>query len=362
MNYRIHKQLHRTYELMHILERIANNEEPLKYIDTINNKYGVPKEDMAPLFADIQSAFSQIRSEFTPEGSHFQFLFKRIEDLDLVLGWILIARHLDSDPAAYLPAFNALDAKGRNNHIVLSVQDFLNVDHRFSIPDEVTDVETHEDYYRLVEGFQISEEAKYKLLYLYYNFEALLTELAGYLTQAGKLLDKVEGLFSQQLDSFSKWLKQEIAKEPSTFFSQRCNISLPNEDSLEIYPSAIFLNGVTFLKTGDRAINIFIGMHFFNLAELVEKNSCDLDQLVAILKALSDKSKLEILRSLKEGRLYGGQLASMLKLTNATISYHMSNLINLKLVHIEKENNRIYYTLNQSTAKNYLDAIRSLFL
>ena len=68
--------------------------------------------------------------------------------------------------------------------------------------------------------------------------------------------------------------------------------------------------------------------------------------MAKVLKLLSDRSKLEILSYIKNKKAYGSELAKQLNLTNATVSHHMSGLVNAGLVIMEKEDTKIYYRAN----------------
>ena len=65
-------------------------------------------------------------------------------------------------------------------------------------------------------------------------------------------------------------------------------------------------------------------------------------------KALSDPARREILVMLKEGQMSAGDIAKHFDMTNATISYHLSQLKKAGLVFESKHKNFIYYELNLS--------------
>jgi DNA-binding transcriptional ArsR family regulator len=66
----------------------------------------------------------------------------------------------------------------------------------------------------------------------------------------------------------------------------------------------------------------------------------------ATFKALSDPVRREILMMLKNGKLSAGDIASKFELTNATVSYHLSQLKQADLVYETKIKNYVYYELN----------------
>lgn len=86
------------------------------------------------------------------------------------------------------------------------------------------------------------------------------------------------------------------------------------------------------------------------------------ETLFAGLKALADTSKLEILRRLKKQPMYNHQIAEELKLTAATVSYHMNTMLAWQLVTAKKESGKIYYYPNTAAIELLLKRVRSLLL
>lgn len=72
------------------------------------------------------------------------------------------------------------------------------------------------------------------------------------------------------------------------------------------------------------------------------------------LKALSDPARRKILEMLKAGRKSAGEIAGHFNLTNATVSYHLSQLKKADLITEAKEKNFIYYELNASVFEELL--------
>lgn len=72
------------------------------------------------------------------------------------------------------------------------------------------------------------------------------------------------------------------------------------------------------------------------------------------LKAISDPVRRDILEMLKEEKKSAGQIAEKFNLTNATVSYHLSQLKKADLVTETKYKNYIYYQLNVSVFEEVL--------
>lgn len=65
-------------------------------------------------------------------------------------------------------------------------------------------------------------------------------------------------------------------------------------------------------------------------------------------KALSDPVRRDILVMLREGKMTAGDIAKEFQLTNATVSYHLSQLKKADLLVETRVKNFIYYELNTS--------------
>ena len=78
------------------------------------------------------------------------------------------------------------------------------------------------------------------------------------------------------------------------------------------------------------------------------------------LKAISDPIRRDILEMLKEERKSAGEISKAFSLTNATVSYHLSQLKKTKLITETKYKNFIYYELNVSVFEEILVWIYSL--
>lgn len=86
------------------------------------------------------------------------------------------------------------------------------------------------------------------------------------------------------------------------------------------------------------------------------------DDLLICAKALSEKSKMEILLGLKSSSRYNLEIAELVNLAPATVSHHMNALLASGFVEFEKRDGKVYYKLAEEGIKNYLTAIKKMFL
>lgn len=101
-------------------------------------------------------------------------------------------------------------------------------------------------------------------------------------------------------------------------------------------------------------------------AELLMNKRGSLDErkslLLTRLKALSDRSKLDILGYLKTSSKYNLELAQSMNLSPSTMSHHMNVLFACDLVGIEKRDGRVYYFAKKEAVQECLQEMENLLL
>lgn len=103
-----------------------------------------------------------------------------------------------------------------------------------------------------------------------------------------------------------------------------------------------------FMKPGKmRFFNFNTQIIIFSSDEESMKKLETGDRVSGMLKIVSDRTRLEILRELSSGPAYGKTLAEKLGLTGSTISHHMDQLKELGLVTEERNKNIKYFTVNK---------------
>lgn len=80
---------------------------------------------------------------------------------------------------------------------------------------------------------------------------------------------------------------------------------------------------------------------------------------VKLFKALSDYSRLNIIRSLLEGPKYVELLSERLNLAKSTVSFHLKKLEEVNLVSSKKEQYYIVYSINKDVLENRLISLIS---
>jgi len=218
------------------------------------------------------------------------------------------------------------------------------------------------EFFTFVEECDMSDEDKLGAIKLYLKFDM-------YLQYATELLGQVEQLINQKLPDFNKeitaltsYLSSELETRGMAFLRDSLNITLDDKHVYQVYPGIYAQNSISFRWTGFTDVLIIVGLHIFDFIKTFDELGSDSEKAELFLKCLSDNTKLSILKLLKDGPMYGSQLAEKLDCTGANISHHMSSLISLDMVYVRKENNRAYLHLNKDVICQYLDDAKGLFL
>ncbi|GKX68126.1 ArsR/SmtB family transcription factor [Inconstantimicrobium mannanitabidum] len=211
----------------------------------------------------------------------------------------------------------------------------------------------------LLDTIEINEDAKWKLIQVYKNPKPhymVLVEIILKNEDAHKNAYKeVEQLVHKFIEDF-----QKDPQGKYVYIQETIGIKL-NSNKLIIYPAVARFNALTMdLKDGCEILHY--GILFDKLMEGVRTIGSDKAPIINVLKPLSDKSKFEIIRLLKNEEMYGQQIAEKLKLTTATVSYHMNDLVVANLVCLERRDSKVYYSLNRKAIKEFISELETYML
>lgn len=231
---------------------------------------------------------------------------------------------------------------------------------------------------RYIMRMEIPEEEKWKIQQVFIEPEKhrrqvgdLLKEAIAILQRHDKELTKIVEKFAVYWEKFLK--KEELLPQLKNTFALDME---ENRNGLIVFPNILGFHTVSLsadtTKTGEflSPYYIRIGVLFGEMlpldGELQSLNDARMsdearaEKALKNLKLLSDKSKFDILTSIKIQRAYGSELAKRFHLTTATISHHMTALLDAGLIEVQKEDGRVYYRSNTEALKETLEYCRKV--
>ncbi len=263
--------------------------------------------------------------------------------------YFLILLSLLIDNKDLLPSIDKLDNKEINDGII-EIYEALFDTHAKSVK-----LDSFTEIIQFIDSTDLSEQAKWKLMRI--------------MQDPKQMLQKLVAAINNNLEAYKKALK-EINKPLSmltdeyykTIQDKSDRVFNKLQDSLSktsvIYPTMVFpLSQMIFEKS------CYYGLLCKKVLKDEQSDQFSSKESLQIkLKAISDKSKLEILTSLKSSPKYNLEIAEQLGLTAATMSHHMSVLLTCGFVGVEKRNGRVYYNLDKTAAKQFIEELEQLLL
>ena len=226
--------------------------------------------------------------------------------------------------------------------------------------------ETFEDLMRVMDQADLSAEDKWKIVQVYLERDKHIKEVCTIFQKIIHLMkecqDEIKKLETGFYEYWSNYMAgTDFLKKLQDYTNIRWKCS---EERIFILPS-IFLPQAISLSINDEeekkpdvirlGVILDLNLHY-TPAEV------DAEKLNIALKLLSDKSKFEILKYIKDKPAYGFEIANALNLSTSTISYHMNSLITANLIKLEKDANKIYYSVNKDNINKLLEDIRLILL
>ncbi len=134
-----------------------------------------------------------------------------------------------------------------------------------------------------------------------------------------------------------------------------------SDQSIAFLPCVMSFHSMRFL-TGDDHITVIAGVLYWLILRLTEKYAANDEHLLACLKTLGDKSRLDILKLLKEQDRSGQELAKELGISQGTVSHHLNVLVRDEFIRIAKDGSRLRCSLAPEAIESMVDDIRRLLL
>lgn len=136
------------------------------------------------------------------------------------------------------------------------------------------------------------------------------------------------------------------------------NVAMNNTFNQYLFLPSYFMNEFN-ITAWDHEIGVF--MLFYNIGTGEKVDAEEINGLLFNLKSLSDRTRLQILQSLRNKPSYGKKLAEELKLSTASISRQLDQLRSMNLITEEKSDGFKYFKLNSKEIDKLIKSIQEFF-
>lgn len=344
MELNISDRLNSTCEILGLIYLVKNHdtliEQSIKSLDEsgINGKLFIKNN-----FKILDKYIKEFKKNMIMEEDNELFLYKKNDNFSLFFLIVGVLIRYDGNMEFFHKA-----SENEVRKLILEV--YYEIKEEYKVEFQADSLK---DILSFIEKQELSNENKWQ-------FMKMLNDPKGTIDSIIKVIDNNKYAYEQAYSSIEKQLINSIEKLKKYINSGECeaiNNLISNEASFTIVPSLAF--GVAIFELMD---TVFVGTLIENLYKEQLKAIGNKGELVLKLKALSDNSKLETIALLKKGPKYSSEIAESLNLTSATVSYHMSTLLEIGLVSVEKKQGKVYYNLNKIGIQKFIDDLNNTLL
>lgn len=249
---------------------------------------------------------------------------------------------------------NMIDSldKFSEDELKLMILEIINDVYELDI--SLENIKTLENILKFLNDLEISENIKWKLMIILENPKNYYKDLINEIDNNSKAYNEAYKIIEKQVPKLISDLSKYIN-------SGKCEVlnNINNKDSriYTVIPTLSFSNSLVEIKD-----TYFIGLLYELLYKEQIKAMGNKGELVLKLKSLADKSKLDIISLIKSEPKYSLEIAENLNLTPATVSYHMTTLLECNMVIVEKKNGKVYYSINEEGMKKFIEELNRTLL
>lgn len=352
MQIQYYERLNPEMECIYLLERRYQAGEDAPHSipalrDYLSGKYNIPMFELEAMLQPLIDLENYVVSNLQVSEERLRFFFSSRGGNASALARPLYAVLHSRPHYSSLPEAEKLDAlKG----VLARV---LGLD-----TDDLAGVDSFDALIRFLLESPASEDVKWICTALFYSIDDYMEELDIILRKATALfLEHVPDMAARLCRSAVKDAKGMIGDDPVALF---VNLNLPQRpERLTVVPSMMAFHGVQWDFAAE---TLYYGVYYAQLGDLIVKYSDQSASLVRRLKSIGDKSRLEILRAVKDGPCNGQDIAEKLSLAPATISHHMNLLCNEGLLTATRRGTSLYYEPDGENLTRFLRELEHYLL
>lgn len=327
--------------------------------------FAYKKEIFDRRYEHILAIHNYVTEHMRFDKSKLEFYFKEIGNSQMSLSNYLLPIYTGTRYET-LKEYETAALEMSKEEIIKNFDEILSQYLRIGKSGDEGKVETFENLLHIMDRSDINAEERWKIVQAYIDRDKHIREVCAILDRTIQLLmecgDHINELEQEFYDYWTDYTKEaDLLK----VLQEYTNIIWKSSTAgTYIIPSIFNPQSIAFsISDEEEMLPDLIRLGVILDSNLTFKQSpIDSEKLNTALKLLSDKSKFEILKLIKDKPAYGYEIANALNLSTSTISYHMNALITSKLIKLEKDANKIYYSLNEDTVNQILEDIRTLLL
>jgi DNA-binding transcriptional ArsR family regulator len=206
-----------------------------------------------------------------------------------------------------------------------------------------------EEVLSFIQELDISKAAKWDIYCFTGNVERYKHEFIALLEEYLPAYNEITSRHISFMDDLSENIVNRVNVEGIEFIKEYTNnlISLDIEAYKKIYLTSSYFDSYLIyftLRQNTQHCYLIVGAYYqetVNQSDYIETH-------LKVLKNLCDKTRFGIMKYILDCERYGQEISQKFNISNASVSYHMNNLLMLNLVQISKRDNKVFYKLNKN--------------
>lgn len=315
--------------------------------DYLSGKYNIPMFELEAMLQPLIDLENYVVSNLQVSEERLRFFFSSRGGTTSALARPLYAVLHSRPHYGSLPEAEKLGSLKRVLARVLGLE-----------TEDLAGIDSFDALIRFLLQSPASEDVKWICTALFYSIDDYMEELDIILRKATALfLEHVPDTAASLCRGAMKDAKAKIGDDPVSLF---VNLNLQQRpERLTVVPSMMAFHGVQWDFAAE---TLYFGVYYAQLGDLIVKYSDQSASLVRRLKSIGDKSRLEILRAVKDGPCNGQDIAEKLSLAPATISHHMNLLCNEGLLTATRRGTSLYYEPDCENLSRFLRELEHYLL
>lgn len=310
--------------------------------------YGIPERELLPLVRPLAAAEEYMLEHLTADRDALQFLFTPMAG-NTCLAWSLVWDYIQAGGEPVYKYTGHTEQQRMLDVAAIAVQ---YQEGTLSVPERLDSVDQFIDF---MDRSGIPAADKWRFLTLFAHLEFYEQTACRIAAEAAALLQKcMDNAETHEL------LAQCVEKTREN--APRLAEALPQlRQDITFIPCMMPFNSLRLI-TNETRITAIVGVFYWTILRLTEKYAANDEHLLGCFKTLGDKSRLDMLKLLKEQERSGQELARELGISQGTVSHHLNVLVRDEFIRINKDGSRLRCSLNQAAIENMIDDIRRLLL
>ena len=257
----------------------------------------------------------------------------------------------------YLEAIENLDEIQLRKKVIDIIQQINGDESKENITEEL--INSDDSVLKYMEDKAIPGEFKWELFLLLNNKEKYIKEFLDFIYDYIPIYNSLSAKRTKIMNQLNEEIKENVVAKGIDYLNKKTNSIIDFSAYENIYITTSVTLGLV-IGDEDEKCYITIGPYIKNFLDKIYGEDLVENKLL-FLRNICESSKFNILKLLLKKDYYGQEIAEALGLTKATVSHHMNYLVTAKIVNIEKDGVRYYYSINKDELrKNMIQTMNIL--